>query len=36
MTVEGIKGDKADCFWTDPNGMPNDATFPVYVLQRFE
>jgi uncharacterized protein YodC (DUF2158 family) len=35
MTVEGIKGDKADCFWTDPNGMPNDATFPVYVLQRF-
>jgi uncharacterized protein YodC (DUF2158 family) len=35
MTVDSVKGNQADCFWTDENGVPNDATFPVDVLRRF-
>ena len=35
MTVAGSKGDQVDCFWTDWNGQPNDATFPLGVLQKF-
>ena len=35
MTINRIEGDQVDCFWTDLNGQPNDATFPVYVLQKF-
>ena len=34
MTVEGIKGDQVDCFWTDPNGQMNAQSFPIYVLQK--
>jgi uncharacterized protein YodC (DUF2158 family) len=34
MTVEGIKGDQVDCFWTDFNGQINTDSFPVDVLQR--
>jgi hypothetical protein len=35
MTVESVKEDQADCFWTDMNGQPNDATFPIDVLRKF-
>ena len=35
MTINRIEGDQVDCFWTDWNGQPNDATFPAYVLQKF-
>jgi uncharacterized protein YodC (DUF2158 family) len=34
MTVHQIDGDQVDCFWTDLTGQPNDAKFPVYVLQK--
>jgi uncharacterized protein YodC (DUF2158 family) len=34
MTIHQIDGDQVDCFWTDFNGEPNDAKFPVYVLQK--
>jgi hypothetical protein len=33
MTVNGIKDDKVDCFWTDANGQMNADAFPVDVLQ---
>ena len=37
MTVNGIKGDQVDCVWTDSNnGQPDDATFPVDLLQKFQ
>jgi uncharacterized protein YodC (DUF2158 family) len=35
MTINDIQGDRADCFWTDENAMPQEATFPVHVLQKF-
>jgi uncharacterized protein YodC (DUF2158 family) len=35
MTINTIKGDRADCFWTDENALPQEATFPVNVLQKF-
>jgi uncharacterized protein YodC (DUF2158 family) len=35
MTVDSVKGDQAHCVWTDADGVPADATFPVDVLQRF-
>jgi hypothetical protein len=35
MTVASSNGDQVDCFWTDWNGQPNDATFPLGVLQKF-
>jgi uncharacterized protein YodC (DUF2158 family) len=34
MTVESIKGDQVDCFWTDLNGQINADRFPVDVLQK--
>jgi uncharacterized protein YodC (DUF2158 family) len=34
MTVEGIKGDQVDCYWTDPSGEMNAQSFPIYVLQK--
>ena len=34
MTVHQIDGDQVDCFWTDLTGQPNDAKFPIYVLQK--
>jgi hypothetical protein len=35
MTVEGVKGDQADCYWTDPNsGQMSAQSFPIYVLQK--
>jgi uncharacterized protein YodC (DUF2158 family) len=33
MTIKEIKGDQADCFWTDFNGQINADSFPVDVLQ---
>ena len=35
MTVADVRGDQINCFWTDENSQPNDATFPVQVLQKF-
>jgi hypothetical protein len=35
MTVQGMKGEQVNCFWTDSSGAPNDAAFPVEVLQKF-
>jgi uncharacterized protein YodC (DUF2158 family) len=34
MTINDIQGDRADCFWTDENSLPQEATFPIYVLQK--
>jgi uncharacterized protein YodC (DUF2158 family) len=34
MTVQRIQGDKADYYWTDVNGQPNDGTFPTSVQQK--
>jgi len=34
MTIERIERDKANCYWTDVNGQPNDGTFPTSVLQK--
>jgi uncharacterized protein YodC (DUF2158 family) len=34
MTVDGIKGDQVDCYWTDGNGQINAESFPIYVLQK--
>ena len=35
MTINDIQGDRADCLWTDENALPQEATFPIYVLQKF-
>jgi uncharacterized protein YodC (DUF2158 family) len=35
MTVADTRGAQVYCFWTDANNQPNDATFPVQVLQKF-
>jgi uncharacterized protein YodC (DUF2158 family) len=35
MTVDSIKGNQADCFWTGEDGQPNAESFPVDVLQRY-
>ena len=35
MTVDSVKGNQADCFWTGEDGQPNAESFPIYVLQKF-
>jgi uncharacterized protein YodC (DUF2158 family) len=35
MTVDSIKGNQVDCFWTGEDGQPNAESFPVDVLQKF-
>ncbi|WP_456633133.1 DUF2158 domain-containing protein [Bradyrhizobium sp. USDA 10063] len=35
MTVDTVKDDQVDCFWTDGSGQTNNATFPVQVLRKF-
>lgn len=35
MTVDNIKGDQVDCFWTDLDGVPISESFPAAVLQKF-
>jgi hypothetical protein len=35
MTVSAVKGDQVECIWTDDSGQPDDATFPIDVLQKF-
>jgi uncharacterized protein YodC (DUF2158 family) len=35
MTVDSIKGNQADCFWTGADGEPNAESFPIGVLQKF-
>ena len=34
MTVDGVKGDQVDCYWTDGNGQIDAESFPIYVLQK--
>jgi uncharacterized protein YodC (DUF2158 family) len=34
-TVDSIKGNRVDCFWTGEDGRPNAESFPADVLQRF-
>jgi uncharacterized protein YodC (DUF2158 family) len=34
MTVDSIKGDQVDCFWTGMDGAPNAESFPAGVLQK--
>lgn len=34
MTVDSIRGNQADCFWTGEDGQPNAESFPIYVLQK--
>jgi len=31
MTVDSIKGNQVDCFWTGEDGQPNAETFPIDV-----
>jgi uncharacterized protein YodC (DUF2158 family) len=35
MTVNEVKDDQVECVWTDTDGQPDDATFPVAVLQKY-
>jgi uncharacterized protein YodC (DUF2158 family) len=35
MTIDSIRGDQVDCFWTGLDGEPNAETFPAAVLMRF-
>ena len=34
MTVDSIRGDQVDCFWTGGDGQINAETFPIQVLQK--
>jgi uncharacterized protein YodC (DUF2158 family) len=34
MTVDSIRGNQADCFWTGEDGQPNAESFPIHVLQK--
>jgi uncharacterized protein YodC (DUF2158 family) len=35
MTVESVKGNQVDCFWTGMDGQPNAESFPIDVVQKF-
>jgi uncharacterized protein YodC (DUF2158 family) len=35
MTVNNIRGNQVDCFWTGGDGQPNAESFPIDVLQKF-
>ena len=35
MTVDSIKGNQIDCFWTGLDGQPNAESFPADVLKKF-
>jgi uncharacterized protein YodC (DUF2158 family) len=35
MTVDGIKGNQVECYWTGTDGVPISESFPAAVLQRF-
>jgi uncharacterized protein YodC (DUF2158 family) len=35
MTVDSIKGNQVDCFWTGLDGEPNAESFPADVLKKF-
>jgi len=35
MTVDSIKGNQVDCFWTGFDGEPNAESFPAAVLKKF-
>ncbi len=35
MTVDRIKGNQVDCYWTGTDGVPISESFPAAVLQKF-
>jgi len=35
MTVNSIRGNQVDCFWTGLDGEPNAESFPAAVLMKF-
>ena len=35
MTVNGIRGNQVDCYWTGADGVPISDSFPAAVLQKF-
>ena len=35
MTVDGLRGSRVDCYWTDMNGVPVSESFSATVLQKF-
>jgi len=35
MTVDSIKGNQIDCYWTNWDGVPISESFPADVLQKF-
>jgi hypothetical protein len=35
MTIDDIKGNQVDCFWTGEDGQPNAETFPINVLRKY-
>jgi uncharacterized protein YodC (DUF2158 family) len=35
MTVNSIRGNQIDCFWTGLDGEPNAESFPAAVLRKF-
>jgi uncharacterized protein YodC (DUF2158 family) len=34
MTVDSIKGNQVDCYWTSEDGEPSAESFPIDVLQK--
>ncbi len=35
MTVDRIRGNQVDCYWTGTDGVPISESFPAAVLQKF-
>jgi uncharacterized protein YodC (DUF2158 family) len=35
MTVDSIRGNQVDCFWSGGDGQPYAESFPIDVLQKF-
>jgi uncharacterized protein YodC (DUF2158 family) len=35
MTVDVVRGNQIDCYWTDVDGAPVSESFPAAVLQKF-
>lgn len=35
MTVDSIKGNEIDCYWTNWDGVPISERFPSAILQKF-
>jgi uncharacterized protein YodC (DUF2158 family) len=35
MTVDSVKGNQVDCYWSGDDGVPISDSFPAAVLQKF-